>query len=179
MCVCVGLWWSLYFQELLLQLHDLPFALLGMIGEFDGDSEQGEAASALQTALKRHVITRCEDPRHTSRTNTPAKAPCCATSVLSQASEGCQMRGRVDPPDRPETSRDNPLRGPTAYLSHEYASEGPVLCYQCPVTSIRGVSNAGRHGPSTSTVSSQSTGGKRGGVRGRSGTLRDRIICYH
>ena len=42
MCVCVGLWWSLYFQELLLQLHDLPFALLGMIGEFDGDSEQGE-----------------------------------------------------------------------------------------------------------------------------------------
>ena len=130
MCVCVGLWWSLYFQELLLQLHDLPFALLGMIGEFDGDSEQGEAASALQTALKRHVITRCEDPRHTSRTNTPAKAPCCATSVLSQASEGCQMRGRVDPPDRPETSRDNPLRGPTAYLSHEYASEGPVLCYQ-------------------------------------------------
>ena len=58
--MCVGLWWSLYFQELLLQLHDLPFALLGMIGEFDGDSEQGEAASALQTALKRHVITRCE-----------------------------------------------------------------------------------------------------------------------
>ena len=61
--MCVGLWWSLYFQELLLQLHDLPFALLGMIGEFDGDPEQGEAASALQTALKRHVITRCEDPR--------------------------------------------------------------------------------------------------------------------
>ena len=88
-------------------------------------------------------------------------------------------RGRVGPPDRPETPRDNPLRGSTAYLSHEYASEGPVLCYQCPVTSIRGVSNAGRHGPSTSTVSSQSTGGKRGGVRGRSGTLRDRIICYH
>ena len=74
MCVCVGLWWSLYFQELLLQLHDLPFALLGMIGEFDGDSEQGEAASALQTALKRHVITRCEDPRHTARTNTDPRA---------------------------------------------------------------------------------------------------------
>ena len=101
MCVCVGLWWSLYFQELLLQLHDLPFALLGMIGEFDGDSEQGEAASALQTALKRHVITRCEDPRHTSRTNTPAKAPCCATSVLSQASEGCQMLGDTDRVLRP------------------------------------------------------------------------------
>ena len=84
-----------------LQLHDLPFALLGMIGEFDGDSEQGEAASALQTALKRHVITRCEDPRHTSRTNTPAKAPCCATSVLSQASEGCQMLGDTDRVLRP------------------------------------------------------------------------------
>ena len=101
MCVCVGLWWSLYFQELLLQLHDLPFALLGMIGEFDGDSEQGEAASALQTALKRHVVNRCEDPRHTARTNTPAKAPCCATSVLSQASEGCQMLGDTGGAFRP------------------------------------------------------------------------------
>ena len=56
MCVCVGLWWSLYFQELLLQLHDLPFALLGMIGEFDGDPEQGEAASALQTACQQRSM---------------------------------------------------------------------------------------------------------------------------
>ena len=46
-----------------------------MIGEFDGDSEQGEAASALQTALKRHVVNRCEDPRHTARTNTPGEGP--------------------------------------------------------------------------------------------------------
>ena len=58
-----------------LQLHDLPFALLGMIGELDGDSEQGEAASTLQAALKRHVVTRCDNPRHTARTNTPGEAP--------------------------------------------------------------------------------------------------------
>ena len=25
--------------------------------------------------MKRHVVTRCEDPRHTSRTNTPGEAP--------------------------------------------------------------------------------------------------------
>ena len=30
------------------------------------------------------------------------------------------MRGRVGPPDRPETPRDNPLRGSTAYCPHEY-----------------------------------------------------------
>ena len=110
---------------------------------------------------------------------TPRPAPRPARNDWRARRRLGARRGRVDPPDRPETPRDNPLRGPTAYRPHEYASEGPVLCYQCPVTSIRGVSNAGRHGPSTSTVSSQSTGGKRGGVRGRSGTLRDRIICHH
>ena len=50
------------------------FDLLEMIGEFYDDLEQRDAASTLQTALKRHVVTRCEDPRHTARTNTPAKA---------------------------------------------------------------------------------------------------------
>ena len=29
----------------------------------------------LQATLKRHVVTRCEDPRHTARTNTPGEAP--------------------------------------------------------------------------------------------------------
>ena len=29
----------------------------------------------LQATLKRHVVTRCDDPRHTSRTNTPGEAP--------------------------------------------------------------------------------------------------------
>ena len=34
-----------------------------------------QATATLQAALKRHVVTRCEDPRHTSRTNTPGEAP--------------------------------------------------------------------------------------------------------
>ena len=25
--------------------------------------------------MKRHLVTRCEDPRHTARTNTPGEAP--------------------------------------------------------------------------------------------------------
>ena len=29
----------------------------------------------LQATLKRHVVTRCDDLRHTSRTNTPGEAP--------------------------------------------------------------------------------------------------------
>ena len=33
------------------------------------------ATATLQATLKRHVVTRCEDPRHTSRTNTPGEAP--------------------------------------------------------------------------------------------------------
>ena len=58
-----------------LQLYDLPFDMLEMIGEFYDDLAQREAASALQAALKRHVVTRCDDPRHTARTNTPGEAP--------------------------------------------------------------------------------------------------------
>ena len=37
--------------------------------------QQRDAAATLQAALKRHVVTRCEDPRHTARTNTPGEAP--------------------------------------------------------------------------------------------------------
>ena len=37
--------------------------------------QQRDAASTLQAALTRHVVTRCDDPRHTSRTNTPGEAP--------------------------------------------------------------------------------------------------------
>ena len=33
----------------------------------------------LQATLKRHVVTRCDDLRHTSRTNTPGEAPVLAT----------------------------------------------------------------------------------------------------
>ena len=37
--------------------------------------QQRDATATLQATLKRHVVTRCEDPRHTSRTNTPGEAP--------------------------------------------------------------------------------------------------------
>ena len=58
-----------------LQLYDLPFDMLEMIGQSYDDLAQRDAAATLQAALKRHVVTRCEDPRHTSRTNTPGEAP--------------------------------------------------------------------------------------------------------
>ena len=34
-----------------------------------------DAASTLQAALQRHLLTRCDDPRHTARTNTPGEGP--------------------------------------------------------------------------------------------------------
>ena len=37
--------------------------------------QQRDAAATLQAALKRHLLTRCDNPRHTSRTNTPGEAP--------------------------------------------------------------------------------------------------------
>ena len=37
--------------------------------------QQRDAASNLQAALKRHLVTRCDDPRHTARTNTPGEGP--------------------------------------------------------------------------------------------------------
>jgi len=37
--------------------------------------QKQHAAATLQATLKRHVVTRCEDPRHTSRTNTPGEGP--------------------------------------------------------------------------------------------------------
>ena len=47
-----------------------------LIATFTGTTSTGRHATAtFQAALKRHVVTRCEDPRHTSRTNTPGEAP--------------------------------------------------------------------------------------------------------
>ena len=58
-----------------LQLYDLPFDMLEMIGQSYDELAQRDAASTLQATLKRHVVTRCDNPRHTSRTNTPGEAP--------------------------------------------------------------------------------------------------------
>ena len=45
-----------------LQLYDLPFDMLEMIGKFYDDLAQRDAASTLQAAMKRHLLTRCDDP---------------------------------------------------------------------------------------------------------------------
>ena len=66
---------SVTLSRMPLQLYDLPFDMLEMIGEFYDDLAQREAASTLQAALKRHLLTRCDDPRHTARTNTPGEGP--------------------------------------------------------------------------------------------------------
>ena len=57
------------------ELYDLPFDMLEMIGKFYDDLAQRDATATLQATLKRHVVTRCDDPRHTARTNTPGEAP--------------------------------------------------------------------------------------------------------
>ena len=57
------------------ELYDLPFDMLEMIGKSYDDLAQRDAASALQAALRRHLVMRCDNPRHTSRTNTPGEAP--------------------------------------------------------------------------------------------------------
>ena len=78
MCVCglvVVPLLSVTLSRMPLQLYDLPFDMLEMIGEFYDDLAQRDAASTLQAALKRHLLTRCDDPRHTARTNTPGEGP--------------------------------------------------------------------------------------------------------
>jgi hypothetical protein len=57
------------------ELYDLPFDMLEMIGQSYDDLAKRDAAATLQAALKRHLLTRCDNPRHTSRTNTPGEAP--------------------------------------------------------------------------------------------------------
>ena len=46
-----------------------------LLAEFYRRLQQRDATATLQAALKRHVVTRCDDPRHTARTNTPGEAP--------------------------------------------------------------------------------------------------------
>ena len=96
MCVCglvVVPLLSVTLSRMPLQLYDLPFDLLEMIGEFYDDQEQRDAASTLQASLKRHLLTRCDDPRHTSRTNTPGEAPVlCYQSCHNQGVEQKTVR---------------------------------------------------------------------------------------
>ena len=49
--------------------------IVAKIADWNDNVHQRDAASTLQAALERHVVTRCDDPRHTARTNTPGEAP--------------------------------------------------------------------------------------------------------
>ena len=59
-------------------LHDLPLDVLRIIARYYRELQRQDAASTLQAALRRHVLTRCEHPRHAGRTNTPGEGlvPC-------------------------------------------------------------------------------------------------------
>ena len=71
-----------FLSRMPLQLYDLPCGMLEMLGKSYDDLAQRDATATLQATLKRDgssfvvdLLTRCEDPRHTSRTNTPGEAP--------------------------------------------------------------------------------------------------------
>ena len=63
-------------------LYDLPLDVLRIIAGHYRELQRQDAASTLlrpslrlQAALRRHVLTRCEHPRHACRTNTPGEGP--------------------------------------------------------------------------------------------------------
>ena len=58
-----------------LSLNDLPSELLKIIARYYRQFQRRDAATTLQAALKRHLVMRCDIPRHTARTNTPGEAP--------------------------------------------------------------------------------------------------------
>ena len=58
-----------------LSLSDLPPEILKIIARYYRQFQRRDAASTLQAALKRHLVMRCDHPRHTARTNTPGEAP--------------------------------------------------------------------------------------------------------
>ena len=58
-----------------LSLSDLPPEILEIIDRYYRHFQRRDAASTLQAALRRHLVMRCDLPRHTARTNTPGEAP--------------------------------------------------------------------------------------------------------
>ena len=61
--------------EMMTPLTQLPPEVLHIIAEYYRRLQQHHATATLQAALQRHLLTRCEDPRHTARTNTPGEGP--------------------------------------------------------------------------------------------------------
>ena len=49
--------------------------ILEIIDRYYRHFQRRDAASTLQAALRRHLEMRCDNPRHTARTNTPGEAP--------------------------------------------------------------------------------------------------------
>ena len=91
MCVCglvVVPLLSVTLSRMPKQLYDLPFDMLEMIGEFYDDLAPRDAASTLQAALRRHLVMRCDIPRHTARTNTPGEAPVLCYQYCHQHPRG-------------------------------------------------------------------------------------------
>ena len=58
-----------------LSLRDLPSEIVKIIARYYRQFQRCDAASTLQAALNRHLVMRCDNPRHTARTNTPGEAP--------------------------------------------------------------------------------------------------------
>ena len=58
-----------------LPLNELPPELLEKIRRYYRQFQRRDATSTLQAALRRHLVMRCDLPRHTARTNTPGEAP--------------------------------------------------------------------------------------------------------
>ena len=56
-------------------LSDLPPEILKIIARYYRQFQRRDAATTLQAALKRHLVMRCDHPRHTARTNTPGEGP--------------------------------------------------------------------------------------------------------
>ena len=79
-----------------MQLYDLPFDMLEMIGKSYDELAQRDSTATLQATLKRHVVTRCEDPRPHRPHQHARRGPCAVLPVLPQSPEECQMLGDAD-----------------------------------------------------------------------------------
>ena len=55
--------------------NDLPPEIPQIITKYYHQLQHRHVNATLQAALKRHVVTRCDNPRHTARTNTPGEGP--------------------------------------------------------------------------------------------------------
>ena len=55
-------------------------------------TRRSHTTSALKAALQRHLLTRCDDRRHTARTNTPGEAPVLCYQYCHKHPRGVKCR---------------------------------------------------------------------------------------